>query len=69
LGEVKQDELLRRIPLVILTTSTAQKDIQDTYALHVNSYINKPVDFDKFFEIIQRIEDFWLTTAVLPTMI
>jgi CheY-like chemotaxis protein len=69
LGEVKQDELLRRIPIVILTTSTAQKDIQDTYALHVNSYINKPVDFDKFFEIIQRIEDFWLTTAVLPTMI
>ncbi len=69
LQEVKSDEFLRRIPVVILTTSTAEQDIQKAYSLHVNSYINKPVDFDKFFEIIQRIEDFWLSTAVLPTMI
>lgn len=69
LQEVKADEFLRRIPIVILTTSTADQDIQKAYTYHVNSYINKPVDFDKFFEIIQRIEAFWLTTAVLPTMI
>ncbi len=69
LQEVKSDELLRRIPIVVLTTSTAEQDILKSYSLHVNSYINKPVDFDKFFEIIKRIEDFWLSTAVLSTMI
>jgi two-component system, chemotaxis family, response regulator Rcp1 len=69
LQEVKSDELLRRIPVVVLTTSTAEQDILKSYSLHVNSYINKPVDFDKFFEIIKRIEDFWLSTAVLSTMI
>jgi CheY-like chemotaxis protein len=69
LQEVKGDEFLRRIPVVVLTTSTAEQDILKSYSFHVNSYINKPVDFDKFFEIIQRIEDFWLSTAILPTMI
>lgn len=66
LQDIKADEILRRIPIVVLTTSTADQDILKAYSLHVNSYINKPVDFDKFFEIIQRIEDFWLRTAVLP---
>ncbi len=69
LQEIKTDDILRRIPVIILTTSTAEQDISKCYNLHVNSYISKPVDFDKFFEIIQRIEDFWLNTAVLPTMI
>lgn len=67
LQDIKSDEILRRIPIVVLTTSTADQDILKAYSLHVNSYINKPVDFDKFFEIIQRIEDFWLRTAVLPS--
>lgn len=68
LKEIKADSFLKRIPVVILTTSNAEQDILKSYNLHVNCYINKPVDFDKFFDIIQKIEDFWLTTAVLPTM-
>jgi CheY-like chemotaxis protein len=68
LKEIKADNFLKRIPVVILTTSNAEQDIVKSYNLHVNCYINKPVDFDKFFDIIQKIEDFWLTTAVLPTM-
>jgi len=68
LKEIKSDDFLKRIPVVILTTSNAEQDILKSYNLHVNCYINKPVDFDKFFDIIQKIEDFWLTTAVLPTM-
>ncbi len=66
---VKNDVSLRTIPVVILTTSNAEQDILLSYNLGVNSYINKPVDFDKFFEIVQKIEDFWLSTAVLPTML
>ena len=69
LQEVKTDNKLKRIPVVILTTSNAEQDILKSYNLHVNCYINKPVDFDKFFDIIQKIEDFWLTTAILPTMV
>ncbi len=69
LQEIKTDKLLKRIPVVVLTTSNAEQDILKSYNLHVNCYINKPVDFDKFFDIIQKIEDFWLTTAILPTMV
>lgn len=69
LSEAKSDPNLRRIPVVVLTTSKAEADIMKTYNLHVNAYINKPVDFDQFFNIVQKIEDFWLTTAILPTMI
>ena len=69
LAEIKSDPDLKRIPVVVLTTSNAEADILKTYNLHVNCYINKPVDFDRFFEIVQKIEDFWLSTAVLPTMI
>ena len=69
LEEIKSDPNLKRIPVVILTTSNAEQDILKSYNLHVNCYINKPVDFDKFFDIIQKIEDFWLTTAILPTMV
>ena len=69
LKEVKADDELKRIPIVILTTSNAEQDIIKSYNLHVNCYINKPVDYDKFFDIIQKIEDFWLKTAILPTMI
>lgn len=66
LAEIKADEMLRRIPVIVLTTSNAEQDILKSYDLHVNCYINKPVDFDKFFDIIQMIEDFWLTIAILP---
>ena len=69
LAEVKTDPDLMRIPVVILTTSNAEQDISRSYNLHANCYINKPVDFDKFFDVIQKIEEFWLTTAILPTMI
>jgi len=69
LSEIKADPSLRRIPVVILTTSSAEQDILNSYNLHVNCYVNKPVDFDKFFDIIQKIEDFWLRTAILPTMV
>lgn len=69
LSEIKTDPKLLCIPTVILTTSDAEQDILNSYNLHVNCYINKPVDFDKFFDIIQKIEDFWIRTAILPTMI
>jgi len=68
LSEIKTDPKLLCIPTVILTTSDAEQDILNSYNLHVNCYINKPVDFDKFFDIIQKIEDFWIRTAILPTM-
>lgn len=68
LKEIKSDDKLKQIPVVILTTSIAEKDILISYNLHANCFINKPVDFDHFFEIIQKIEEFWLTTTILPTM-
>lgn len=68
LQEIKTDNKLKRTPVVVLTTSNAQQDILKSYNLHVNCYVNKPVDFDKFFDIIQKIEDFWLSTAILPTL-
>ena len=68
LREMKADKELKRIPVVVLTTSNAELDIIKSYDLHANCYINKPVDFDNFFDIIQKIEDFWLNTAILPTM-
>jgi CheY-like chemotaxis protein len=69
LAEIKNDPDLKRIPVVVLTTSNAEADILKSYNLHVNCYINKPVDFDHFFDIVQKIEDFWLTTAILPSML
>ncbi len=69
LEEIKSDGQLKRIPVIVLTTSNAEQDILKTYNLHVNGFINKPVDFDRFFDIIQKIKDFWLSTAVLPSMI
>ena len=69
LEDIKTDPALMRIPVVVLTTSNAEQDILKTYTLHANCYINKPVDFEKFFDVIQKIEQFWLTTAILPTMI
>ncbi|NYB25816.1 MAG: response regulator [Methanobacteriaceae archaeon] len=66
LEEIKEDENLRRIPVVVLTTSKAEKDILKSYDMHANSYITKPVDFDQFIKVIKSIEDFWLEVVKLP---
>ncbi|HME55313.1 MAG TPA: response regulator [Candidatus Lokiarchaeia archaeon] len=66
LAELKQDKDLKRIPIVILTSSQAEEDILKTYNLHANCYITKPVDFDQFLKVVQSVEDFWLTIVKLP---
>ena len=66
LAEIKNDDSLRRIPVVILTTSQAEQDILKSYDLHANCYITKPVDFDQFISVVQSVEDFWLTMVKLP---
>jgi len=66
LAEIKADDKLRRIPVVVLTTSQAEDDISRAYNLYANCYITKPVDLDQFTRVVRSIEDFWLTTAKLP---
>ncbi|MEH1840273.1 MAG: response regulator [Nostoc sp.] len=66
LAEIKADENLRRIPVVILTTSQAEEDILKAYNLCANCYITKPVDFDQFVKIVQSIENFWFAIVKLP---
>jgi chemotaxis family two-component system response regulator Rcp1 len=66
LAEIKADPDLRRLPVVVLTTSTAEKDILESYNLYANCYITKPVDLDQFLSIVTSIEDFWLTIVKLP---
>jgi CheY-like chemotaxis protein len=66
LREIKNDPKLKRIPVVILTTSQAEDDIAHTYDLHANCYITKPVDFNQFLKVVKSIEDFWLTVVKLP---
>jgi CheY-like chemotaxis protein len=66
LAEIKGDENLRRIPVVVLTTSQAEEDILKAYNLSANCYITKPVDFDQFVKIIQSIENFWFAIVKLP---
>lgn len=66
LSEIKADEHLRRIPVVVLTTSKAEEDILRAYDLNANCYITKPVDFDQFIRVVKTIEDFWLTMVKLP---
>ena len=66
LAEIKADENLKRIPVVILTTSKAEEDILKAYNLHANCYITKPLDLNKFLEVVKSIEDFWLTIVTLP---
>ena len=69
LEEIKSDSNLKQIPVVILTTSEAEKDILKSYNLNANSYINKPVDFDQFIDVVKVIEAFWLTIVKLPTRV
>ena len=66
LAEIKGDPNLRRIPVVILTTSKSEQDILKTYDLHANCYITKPVDLIQFIEVIKAIKEFWLTIVNLP---
>jgi two-component system, chemotaxis family, response regulator Rcp1 len=66
LADIKQDEDLKRIPVVILTSSTAEQDILEAYNLHANCYITKPVHLDNFLQIVKCIEDFWLVIVRLP---
>jgi CheY-like chemotaxis protein len=66
LAEIKQDVNLKRIPVVVLTTSEAETDILQAYNLHANCYITKPVDFGQFIKVIHSLEDFWLSVVKLP---
>ena len=66
LQEIKSDEQLRRIPVVVLTSSEAEQDIIRAYDSHANCYITKPADFDQFVKVVRSIEDFWFTIVRLP---
>ena len=66
LAELKADPELKRIPVVILTTSKAEQDILRAYDLHANCYINKPVDLEEFLRVVKVIEEFWLEIVKLP---
>jgi len=66
LKEIKSDDSLKRIPVVVLTTSKSEEDVLRAYNLHANCYITKPVDFNRFMEVVKSIEDFWLTVVRLP---
>jgi two-component system response regulator len=66
LADIKGDEDLKPIPIVVLTTSRADQDILRAYQLSANCYINKPVDFNQFLEVVRSIESFWLYVVTLP---
>lgn len=66
LREIKADPALKTIPVVILTTSEADADVRVTYGAHANCYITKPVDIDRFIEIVKTLEEFWFTIVKLP---
>ena len=66
LAEIKTDERLRRIPVVVLTTSSAEQDILKTYDLHANCYITKPLNLDQFIAVVKAIGEFWFTIVKLP---
>jgi CheY-like chemotaxis protein len=66
LAEVKSDPALRKIPVVVLTTSQAEQDIIESYELHANCYVTKPVDLEQFVQIVMAIENFWFTVVKLP---
>ncbi len=66
LAEIKKDPKLKHIPVIVLTTSKADEDIIKTYNLHANAYITKPVDLNRFVEIIHALEEFWFTIVKLP---
>jgi len=67
LAEVKADESLRTIPVVVLTTSEAEEDVLRSYDLHANAYVTKPVDFDRFIGVVRQIDQFFVSVVKLPT--
>jgi CheY-like chemotaxis protein len=66
LAAIKDDPDLRRIPVVVLTTSDAEEDVVRSYSLHANAYVTKPVDFERFIEVVRRIDDFFVSIVRLP---
>jgi CheY-like chemotaxis protein len=66
LAEIKSDAGLKTIPVVVMTTSRAEQDVAQAYKHHANCYITKPVDFDKFLDVVRSIETFWLMVVTLP---
>jgi CheY-like chemotaxis protein len=66
LAEVKRDEALRTIPVVVLTTSQAEEDVLRSYDLHANAYVTKPVDFDRFIGVVRQIDQFFVSVVKLP---
>ncbi|BFG70914.1 response regulator [Sediminibacterium sp. KACHI17] len=64
---MKTDPLLKSIPVIMLTTSSAETDVQESYANHANSYVIKPVDLNKFMEVIRSIEEYWISIVKLPS--
>ena len=67
LAEIKTDDDLSTIPVVVLTTSKAEEDVLRSYKLHANAYVTKPVDFDRFIEVVRQIDDFFVTVVKLPS--
>jgi CheY-like chemotaxis protein len=67
LQEVKEDDALRTIPVVVLTTSQAEEDVLRSYDLHANAYVTKPVDFDRFIGVVRQIDQFFVSVVKLPT--
>ncbi len=67
LTEIKSDPTLRKIPIIVLTTSSSENDIQEAYSKHANCYITKPVDVNDFLQITSKIEEFWFNVVKLPT--
>jgi len=66
LAEIKNDETLKRIPVLVLTTSRSEADVMKAYGLHANCYIVKPVNFERFAEVVRNIENFWFSVVTLP---
>ena len=66
LAEIKADDDLKRIPVIVLTISKAEEDILRSYSLHANCYLTKPIEFEQFIKLVKSIEDFWLTIVKLP---
>ncbi|MBX9244705.1 response regulator [Actinotalea ferrariae] len=67
LAAMKSDEQLRRIPVVVLTTSEAEEDVLRSYSLHANAYVTKPVDFERFIDVVRQIDDFFVSVVRLPS--
>ena len=65
---IKEDIDLRIIPVIVLTTSNSEKDIRDSYLRHANSYISKPVDFEKFVDVAKKIESYWVNANIFSSL-